>query len=507
MSSRSNYYTITYDANGGIGAPSSQTEWGNVNTTISAVRPSKDGYEFLGWSSVKDGAVSYRPGDVYSAGISVTLYAVWRANTFTITYDANGGINAPAQQTKKYGEPLRLSTLIPNRTDYKFIGWGVSSASTTIAYRPGDSYLTDAPITLYAIWQLDYTEPRITEMTVDRCIQNGILSEEGMYARVMCSWETDKTPKSIVIKWKKTEESLYSSSVSLIVGTQKRGVVNEIIGNGNLSTEFNYDIRIEVTDAVRSNSDTRTLPSMEFMIDFFGEGLGMAFGMPARREGIDSAMIPHFASSLVGNIPIKENENLNEITIPGNYACDQNVSKTLINCPVKSGFKLEAGYAFNEKDYLYQEIKDFYSGKTYYRVCKLLDHFWSEWQTTQAGASSTLLWSGALTMTQQHSITLPSLISATEKGVILVFSLFENGQVTDWAFSSFFIPKDYVKKYEGKCMTFMLATDRFNIVGIKCLYIHDGKITGYSDNGLGPRTGSGITYENNKWVLREVYGV
>ena len=68
-------------------------------------------------------------------------------------------------------------------------------------------------------------------MTVDRCIQNGILSEEGMYARVMCSWETDKTPKSIVIKWKKTEESLYSSSVSLIVGTQKRGVVNEIIGN------------------------------------------------------------------------------------------------------------------------------------------------------------------------------------------------------------------------------------------------------------------------------------
>ena len=111
MSSRSNYYTITYDANGGIGAPSSQTEWGNVNTTISAVRPSKDGNEFLGWSSVKDGAVSYRPGDVYSAGISVTLYAVWRANTFTITYDANGGINAPAQQTKKYGEPLRLSTL------------------------------------------------------------------------------------------------------------------------------------------------------------------------------------------------------------------------------------------------------------------------------------------------------------------------------------------------------------------------------------------------------------
>ena len=103
--------------------------------------------------------------------------------------------------------------------------------------------------------------------------------------------------------------------------------------------------------------------------------------------------------------------------------------------------------------------------------------------------------------------TFPSLISATEKGVILVFSLFENGQVTDWAFSSFFIPKDYVKKYEGKCMTFMLATDRFNIVGIKCLFIHDGKITGYSDNGLGARTGSGITYENNKWVLREVYGV
>lgn len=72
---------MSYNANGGSGAPSSQTKTEDVTLTISTTKPTRSGYTFLGWStSSTASSASYQPGGSYSANASVTLYAVWSCN-------------------------------------------------------------------------------------------------------------------------------------------------------------------------------------------------------------------------------------------------------------------------------------------------------------------------------------------------------------------------------------------------------------------------------------------
>lgn len=70
-------YTIKYDANGGLGAPSAQTKTYQKNLTIPATTPTRDGYEFMGWSTTPSGAVQYKPGQQLTTDKNMTLYAVW----------------------------------------------------------------------------------------------------------------------------------------------------------------------------------------------------------------------------------------------------------------------------------------------------------------------------------------------------------------------------------------------------------------------------------------------
>lgn len=75
-----NVYTISYDANGGSGAPGNQTKTHGKSLTLSSKEPSRVGYQFLGWSTDKDSLVAmYNSGYSYTEDKSVTLYAVWYA--------------------------------------------------------------------------------------------------------------------------------------------------------------------------------------------------------------------------------------------------------------------------------------------------------------------------------------------------------------------------------------------------------------------------------------------
>lgn len=71
-------HTVSYNANGGIGAPDNQKKiYGSV-LTLSSVRPTRDGYVFMGWATSSAGDVAYMPGSTYGADADVTLYAVWQ---------------------------------------------------------------------------------------------------------------------------------------------------------------------------------------------------------------------------------------------------------------------------------------------------------------------------------------------------------------------------------------------------------------------------------------------
>lgn len=150
-------YTIKYDANGGTGAPASQTKTQGVNLTLSSTKPILSGYTFLGWAESSSAtSAAYSAGGQYTKNASATLYAVWKKDTvatYTITYNANGGVGAPPKQTKTHGVSLTLSSTAPTRDGYRFLGWSHYDGATSPTYYPGDTYTANSSTTLYAVWK------------------------------------------------------------------------------------------------------------------------------------------------------------------------------------------------------------------------------------------------------------------------------------------------------------------------------------------------------------------
>lgn len=73
-------YTVSYNANGGSGAPSSQTKYQGYSLTLSSTAPTRAGYRFDGWNTNSSGTgTSYSSGGTYTADSGATLYAKWTA--------------------------------------------------------------------------------------------------------------------------------------------------------------------------------------------------------------------------------------------------------------------------------------------------------------------------------------------------------------------------------------------------------------------------------------------
>lgn len=73
-------YKVTYNANGGSGAPSAQTKYYGRTLTLSSTKPTRSGYTFQGWSTSSTGSVEYNAGGSYTGNKAITLYAVWKIN-------------------------------------------------------------------------------------------------------------------------------------------------------------------------------------------------------------------------------------------------------------------------------------------------------------------------------------------------------------------------------------------------------------------------------------------
>lgn len=281
--------TYSFNANGGTGAPSAVTKWGGIDFTFPTGRPSRAGHTFNGWfnSGINNGTL-YQPGQTVGSlpDQPITWYAWWTAYTYTVKYNANGGSGAPGQQTKTYGVTLTLSSTKPTRTNYTFKGWGTSSGSTTVAYAAGGSYTANASITLYAIWELNYTKPKITSITVDRCNSAGTLNDEGTYAKVSFKWSIDSTAtlKDITVGYKPykppgTPGSSGTFEETPITASGTSGTASKVFG-GFFDTETSYDIQIAVYDSKGSTIILSQLPPTHFIMDVSPQG-GIAFGGPA----------------------------------------------------------------------------------------------------------------------------------------------------------------------------------------------------------------------------------
>ena len=287
-------YTVTYNANGGSNAPSSQTKWYGEELKLSSTKPTRTGYIFKGWATSSTATSAKYPvggSYTYTTNKSVTLYAVWEAITYTIKFNANGGSNAPSSQTKTYGKTLVLTTNKPTRTNYNFEGWGLSSNTSTVTYNAGGNYTKNASDTLYAVWTLAYAKPRITNFSVRRVNQNGQNDDQGTICKIIFNWATDKANPTITVSYRQTTSSGWNNINLTASGTS--GSVSQ-----NLSPAFSidnsYEIKVTVADDAGSSYATRTLPSAKFLIDFKANGDGIAIGKAAENAGFDVYMDTKF---------------------------------------------------------------------------------------------------------------------------------------------------------------------------------------------------------------------
>ena len=245
-------YTVSYDANGGSGAPGSQTKTADVALTLSSVKPYRSGYTFKGWATNKymPGA-QYQPGGKYTANVSVTLYAVWEKNAFTVSYNANGGSNAPASQTKTRGRNLTLSSVVPTRANHAFLGWATSADSTTVIYLPGESYSDEADITLYAVWQernYDFSASSLT-VTPDEIEQYGKVTVKFR----LDSWDRNLPYEDIPVEVLLNGTVIYSTTVNFT----PYGVQN-IVFDLNVGASFGEQTLVARINWADHNSETRT---------------------------------------------------------------------------------------------------------------------------------------------------------------------------------------------------------------------------------------------------------
>lgn len=280
-------YTISYNANGGSGAPGSQTKWHGEDLTITNTKPTRTGYTFIGWALTKENADAgswyYTSGSTCGQNKDLTLYAVWKANTYTVTYNANGGEGAPINQTKVYGSTLKLSSVKPTRADYTFKGWA-TSASGAVAYAAGDNYTANAGVTLYAVWESSYTKPRINNVEVFRCDSQGNKLNNGTYVSVSFDWETDENVQYIHFSW--NGGSLIDNDVS-----GKSGEFHKIIGNGSFDADTPYTLNINVRDSKDISYKAVGIDGSKFPVDVKppeaeGEVGGVKIGGTATQDGV-----------------------------------------------------------------------------------------------------------------------------------------------------------------------------------------------------------------------------
>ena len=144
--------TVSYDANGGTGAPPVDGTWADADFEVSKQKPVRDGYAFKEWNSAaspeydaetgkQTNGFAYTPGEKVSKNdtraikSSTTLYAQWERNP-SVSYRANGGsleTSIPTQYPAA-GSSVDIHYEPISRTGYEFVGWLVRGSSNNKVY-------------------------------------------------------------------------------------------------------------------------------------------------------------------------------------------------------------------------------------------------------------------------------------------------------------------------------------------------------------------------------------
>lgn len=112
-------------------------------------------------------------------------------DVYRVSYDLRGGANGPATQSQTMRQVMTLSQTVPTRSGYTFLGWTDTADSNFVTYRPGDSFISDKDVTLYAVWKSN--SATLETLSIERLpaqtqyLKGDTLNTEGLTLKLLYS--------------------------------------------------------------------------------------------------------------------------------------------------------------------------------------------------------------------------------------------------------------------------------------------------------------------------------
>ncbi len=157
----SSSYTVTFNGNGGTGYMPAQYFTIGTAKALEHNAFTRDGYAFQGWAIAPTGDVIYTDGQKIVVTSDMTLYAVWSASSYVVTFERNGGTGyMPAQNFTADIEKALQQNLFA-KAGSTFQGWSTSPAGS-IVYTNGQKIVVSSSMTLYAVWSADSSSYTVT---------------------------------------------------------------------------------------------------------------------------------------------------------------------------------------------------------------------------------------------------------------------------------------------------------------------------------------------------------
>ncbi|MBQ7830890.1 MAG: InlB B-repeat-containing protein, partial [Clostridia bacterium] len=292
-----NTYKVTYDANGGSVTPASEDV--AYDGAVTLATPTRDGYNFIGWtyegkvvstdkwsiadnvtlvanwqeivkytvSFVQEGqeTVSLKveqgkgvsaddiPALVGKTGYSVawdkalpetitedvTLTAVYTANTYTITYDANGGSVTPASEEVTYDSAVTLAT--PTRDGYNFLGWTYEGKVVST-----DKWSIADNVTLVADWQEIVIVKYTVSFVQEGCETINIEVKEGA-SLAEADMPKPQSKTGYIVAWENKDLTNIQGNITVnAVETVKKYTV-VLNANGGTASVSSFEIKYGAT--------------------------------------------------------------------------------------------------------------------------------------------------------------------------------------------------------------------------------------------------------------------
>ena len=172
-------YSVTFNANGGTGAPASQTKIHGTTLTLSSTAPTRatvgsTQYTFAGWNTAANGTgTSYAAGASYTSNAALSLFAQWTETTlnWTVTWNANGGTGG-ADTTRARG--LAHTAPLVTRTNFNFSSWR-HPQSGDLLYSVGSqgTFTPTGNLTFWAQWTAVQPTPTVSTIKASTTGRSG----------------------------------------------------------------------------------------------------------------------------------------------------------------------------------------------------------------------------------------------------------------------------------------------------------------------------------------------